>query len=112
MLSSRQRQPGQRWIAQDEVGSEAESQSYCDTCESFCQTILLEADAGPLGEKSWLGRCILGIAKVAEANANQPKALPRVQGNTVTERERDGTGLLFPPVCQLNRSCHDSVVAG
>jgi len=28
-----------------------------------------------LGEKSWLGRCILGIAKVAEANANQAKAL-------------------------------------
>src|SRR5258708_4590557 len=39
MLSSRQRQPGQRWIAQDEVGIEVASQLYCDTCVSSCQAI-------------------------------------------------------------------------
>jgi len=40
----------------------------------------------PLGEKSWLNRCILAVAKVAQTNADEAKTLPWVEANTLSER--------------------------
>lgn len=44
-----------------------------------------EANALPLGEESWLSRCVLGVAKVAQTNSDEAKTLLSVQANTVSE---------------------------
>ena len=55
------------------------------------RSALRSSSATQLLEEGRLSRCILGIAKVAEANANQAKALRSVQANTVPERERNAS---------------------
>ena len=45
-----------------------------------------EANPLPLGEESWLSRCVLGVAKVAQTNPDETETLLWVQTNTASER--------------------------